>query len=1360
MESRLIIGCLLCFVALVTMGQRRYELPAGKSSSDYHARKIYVKIGEEVDNQSLSRDLGKLPFPIAGSRSIGSQKLNSATQEVNKKSILYGLYQLELLPDDDVITRINELLAYPNVLYAEPVFKERLLYTPNDPAADPTAGQQGYLTVVKAYDAWDVNQADVSIIIAISDTGLDLDHEDLEGKLLSNGDGTFGYDFGDDDTNPDSDGSQHGALVGGIAGAHTDNGIGIAGVGFNARLVPLKVFPTTSTFTVNAYESIEYAANNGYDIINLSWGSPNSFSQANQDIINYAVTEKDLVVVAAAGNSNLDESFYPASYEHVLSVAATELNDTKSSFSTFNNNVDISAPGVSIYSTNNGNYSSGNGTSFASPIVAGVAALVRAQFPDLNAQQVMELIRVTADNHYPSNASSMEGKLGTGRVNAQAAVSAVGQKAARSGPATIYGKNNGKFYFGDSLFLDFTLTNFLDPITSGQLEVIGTDDELVFDNELLALETLQSATYTKYAGKIDESISPGSTINLRIRVSEGNFSDYRQFSLEIEPDNFLLANNSTELELAGNGEIVSSGNLEFDGDPYGSEFGLILSTNYDSVADNIPVVFGTSKNEDFSTELPIKPYHNSGASDYSFNIFRSTELGLKIEQSVMAWDSIDVGFIVSYRIINTSGQDLSNLKAGLFCNWDIGDREQNFATWNQVDATVTTDQSQYAGVKILTGKEVLHNALDLETANGNVEEFSGDFLDSLKHHYLAIDSLDSAGIAGVGNDVADVLGAAIDTLVDNASEVVTFLIASGNSQSDLDATHDQLEAAFSAFQSTPPFIIEDFSCAGGTTTIVPKAGSTFNFYSDALGNNLISNNDTLLFGPVQGDSVIYVANTDSSYLGPIRSIPVDFVGQTANFTFSPDTLFLGEGLDIVSFTDASFKPQNWNWDFGNGNQASSQNPTVVYTTTGTIPVTLKVVTIQGCEGQTTKNLTVLRKPETLGITATTLCAGEAFSASSAGGLVRVYAADTSALLYEGASVQTNALEQDTTFFISQVIDDLESDLELVEINVQRVLPSYIVQADLSNPLGHNVQVINTTSQSQQATWMIDSTTFSGDTVQLANWTGARIISLEVLDNNNCTGTIQNSYALAESPKPVVVIPETLCPGEEIIIAPANGQNFGFYDTPTLDSALFKGNSYTYVPVAKDTLWIVGLDNGNPGDTTQLLINPTLVDFDISADPEELYLDVASSAKFTLNEAFSSTQWYVNGQFFDGSSTPIISFTEEGTYDISVATVSAEGCSYRADTVYQVFNSTPVILDLTNEAMLRIYPVPAKGVLFVQSEEPMEAVFLYDVAGQIVMSSENKTNRYQLDVSSLSTGSYFIKAVSKSKVTTVRKFYKN
>jgi thermitase len=244
--------------------------------------------------------------------------------------------------------------------------------------------------------------------IAIVDTGVQYDHPDLSGKVY------LGYNFVDGNWDP-YDLNGHGTHCAGIAAAVTDNGIGIAGMAPNASILAVKVLDANGSGTLdNVASGIEYAADAGANVISLSLGGP-SGSTTLQNAVDYA-WNKGAVLVAAAGNNGSSAPTYPAYYSNVISVAATDSNDNKPSWSNYGSWVDVAAPGVNIYSTYPTNrYAYLSGTSMATPHVSGLAALLAAQ--GRTNSQIRAAIQNTAD---PIAGTGTYWKYG--RINAANAV--------------------------------------------------------------------------------------------------------------------------------------------------------------------------------------------------------------------------------------------------------------------------------------------------------------------------------------------------------------------------------------------------------------------------------------------------------------------------------------------------------------------------------------------------------------------------------------------------------------------------------------------------------------------------------------------------------------------------------------------------------------------------------------------------------------------------------------------------------------------------------------------------------------------------------------------------------------------------
>ncbi|MFH1844853.1 MAG: S8 family serine peptidase, partial [bacterium] len=355
--------------------------------------------------------------------------------------------------------------ALPEVAEAWAVDICKMHALPNDPAL--TGGQQWYLrnTVlgnkdIRAVGGWAETVGDSNKVIAIVDSGVDWMHPDLGGSgpdyvngavwtnwteyhgspsVDDDGNGRVddirGWDFvhvpgqgypDEDDDTPDNDPmdyESHGTACAGIAAAITNNGVGIAGASHGCKVMAVRVgwLPNGSDIGVVrmdfASSGISYAADNGADIINCSWGSTSYLSWA----VDYAIGE-GAIIVTSAGNDNDEVASYLSSRTDVLSVAATDQSDIKADFSSYGNWVELSAPGVSMYTTwwdqttMSHTYSSVQGTSFSSPLTCGALGLIWSAYPAWPAVSVRTHIRNTADPIDDVN-PTYAGKLGDGRIN-------------------------------------------------------------------------------------------------------------------------------------------------------------------------------------------------------------------------------------------------------------------------------------------------------------------------------------------------------------------------------------------------------------------------------------------------------------------------------------------------------------------------------------------------------------------------------------------------------------------------------------------------------------------------------------------------------------------------------------------------------------------------------------------------------------------------------------------------------------------------------------------------------------------------------------------------------------------------------
>ncbi|NQT35273.1 S8 family serine peptidase, partial [bacterium] len=361
----------------------------------------------QMDIDRFADDIGAVRFET---------RFPNARQPKTGGTDLSLIYVMHFPETVSVLDVCRDMAKLPGVQYAEPRFIDYTFLDHNDTYRNVQYG----LDLCEANAAHDICTGSDEIIIGIVDTGVKWDHEDLIGNIWTNEDGSHGWDFMDNDDDPtDIDG--HGTHVAGIASASTHNELGVASVAYSCQIMAVRT--GTGGYIYYGYEGIVYAVDNGAHVINCSWGGP-SYSEASQDVINYAYNNGNgALVVVSAGNDGDDGLNYPAAYDNVVAVAATDQNDRKADFSSYGDFVDISAPGVSIASTMFDRvrvrrfyqyvdaYYYMSGTSMASPFAASVAALIWSQNPDATVDQVRYRLLEGAD--------PIEDELmGSGRINA------------------------------------------------------------------------------------------------------------------------------------------------------------------------------------------------------------------------------------------------------------------------------------------------------------------------------------------------------------------------------------------------------------------------------------------------------------------------------------------------------------------------------------------------------------------------------------------------------------------------------------------------------------------------------------------------------------------------------------------------------------------------------------------------------------------------------------------------------------------------------------------------------------------------------------------------------------------------------
>lgn len=406
--------------------------------------RVYLKVW---DTSSVILDPYANDIPALNQVMIDYQVTEMIRAFKTAGSSLQQVYRLSFSDWADIDNMLLELEAMPFVEYAEAAPLFRISALPSD--YDSTV--QWHLAKIQAPLAWEAANGSAAVTIAIVDNAVRWQHEDLQSNTWTNPnevannlidddfngftDDVRGYDVADDDNTPSPPAGTlnasafiHGTHCAGIASATTDNSIGIASIGYAVSIIPVKCSPDSDSGTVltHAYEGVDYALSAGADIISMSFGSSESFSTFGL-LSNQAQTQGALLI-AAAGNKGTTERQYPAAYDGVFAVGASDASDKRAGFSTYGDWIDVMAPGVNIYSSmpeGDNTYGLRSGSSMACPLVAGLAGLVWSADNALSVSQVKAFIEdgcTPIDDLNPG----AEGQLGAGRIDAYGTLVAMG----------------------------------------------------------------------------------------------------------------------------------------------------------------------------------------------------------------------------------------------------------------------------------------------------------------------------------------------------------------------------------------------------------------------------------------------------------------------------------------------------------------------------------------------------------------------------------------------------------------------------------------------------------------------------------------------------------------------------------------------------------------------------------------------------------------------------------------------------------------------------------------------------------------------------------------------------------------------
>jgi hypothetical protein len=747
---------------------------------------------------------------------------------------LQKVYYFKYAGGENPVEVAIEFDENPHVEYAEPYYLARLHDTPNDPQIE----NQGHIFIINLLEAWDIIKGDSGeVVIATVDGGADWQHEDLnaniwnnEDEIADNGidddgngfiDDVRGWNFSTDTNDPKARTSQpsvgqHGTHVSGIAAAVTNNDIGVAGVSWNCKIMPVNVASKSAnndSTLGSTYEGVAYAANNGADVISLSWGG--RFRQNFAEEIIELAYEKGSLIVCSAGNdrTNIDDIHqYPPNYDHVLAVGSTTSSDRKSGFSNFGVTVDVYAPGEFVLSTFlDGNYGRISGTSMSAPMTAGVAGLVKTLHPDWSVDQVREQVRVTAKEIESTNSASLSGLLGKGRIDALQAVTATGSPAVRVVNAEyIEPGGDGNIDPEEVIDLVVRFTNYLEDASGISVSLTAKDSmvSITSGNSTIASLSQNDTTDITFQFATLNSLEDGKILKFIVDISTASYTDRDYFEIVANPAQVLAHNTGTLVT-----SITSQGNIgyvwfadnspgdgfTFNGTNMLFEGGLMIGAGPGSVSDCIRGGQSSEQDDDFRPVSVLNVVSPGELADQEGSVvlnddFAAAPLGLRITQSSFTYtdEPFNDFVIIQYVIKNDGTNTLSNLHAGLFFDWDINadaiDNARFDASRNMGYAQNTPDNPNLiAATRLLTPSagisyRSIHNPNDIFG-----EPFGDGFTGADKWNFLR------NGIQTTSIDTADVstlVSAGPFSIEPDQSVEVAFAVIAAASAVDLIANAD------------------------------------------------------------------------------------------------------------------------------------------------------------------------------------------------------------------------------------------------------------------------------------------------------------------------------------------------------------------------------------------------------------------------------------------------------------------------------------------------------------------------------------------------------------------------------------------
>jgi serine protease len=1005
-------------------------------------REYTNKLTSLKNDPKLQASLGKVNLSKFEQMFPNSKAPASAYNSRKQKNVDISL--IHIIHYDSAIQieeLISKFMTSGIVEYAEPQYNEGMLYMPNDPWSQPDSAGALLLTRINAYNAWNVEKGDTNVVIGVIDTGTELNHPDIVNSIKYNyadpinglddeGDGYidnhYGWDVGNNDNNPTWQVAAHGLEVQGACNATADNNLGTTGTGFHCKSLPIKITDSSGNL-IAGYQGIVYAADHKVKVINLSWGGYGTPSQSNQDIINYAAINNDVLMVAAAGNTEGELDFYPASYNNVISVTGldtitspkydtlverrTTFNQTQfpGSGMSYSFNVDMASLQGGVSTVNVGTWGNFGGSSFASPTVAGAAALVRSKYPNLSGLQAAELLRVTGEILDTFDVTRPESRYKIGRkLNMYNALTNTNTPSIRMlsynisgryGSSSFFYSNDStsgvnNFFNGDTISISNNFFNYLSKSNNTTITmkcINGYATMLDSISVLGSIDSLSSKTNTSDPFKliINSNAGPGQIIEVVMILKDPsvNYYDYQGFKFTVNPtylniDTNLLKTTVTSIGRIGfnvydpyNGPSEGLGVLYNSIDTMLYEAGFMIGTSASSVSDCIRSIPYTYDNE-FKSVQNVHYIHSNLKDMAANSIFNdslaSSVIGVQIEQRSYAWKNTPNNkfVILEYQITNKSSTTYDSIFAGIFTDWDIYNYAYNQANW---DAThkVSYTYCQYgpvspkngvAGVALLTNNAPSCFSMDQLVQGGsvggnNINPNDATIGFSTAEKYTTLSSgigraqagIYSSGTYQLGDDVSQVTGAKITNLAPGNTATVAFALIAGDNIADLLASAQSARSKFISIKQGPvPNAPNAVICNQDTTnfTFVPTNGNQYAFFKNPPPAAPLYTGTSYTFTNISKPDTIYIANNDSLFYSNLETVYIKKDSMMLAYLPNTDTTIVTNGSLLL--TNQSTGTASFSWNLGDGNTASSNSVSHQYDAIGTYKIYLSGISPLGC----------------------------------------------------------------------------------------------------------------------------------------------------------------------------------------------------------------------------------------------------------------------------------------------------------------------------------------------------------------------------------------------------------------------------